>query len=354
MPATRTFVAVVAVFALVLGSFACRGRSQHEIIESFIDEAPPVDLTDREVVERVAYHSQPDWVILESLVGLAFFLDLEENPECPTIIDNSDPEAGITDVEYRGDGCQRQDNGQTITIDGSLRLKGDEASTTVEYDGLVLTSRDEQSMCADVPYDAKLSFLGMVSLPPDAGAVDVAVAGDYQVLVKHDLMLYTDECQLVRLTVAHDQQIRFDTMDPTHEPMIVNQSGRTAVENHGFTDPEVDFELPEGSYSVERTDLRFEPSVCTEPTGGSITLSAGGDTAVIEPDGAVDCDSAHCAPWSLNGEAQAEPVCGIEGAAGCQAGARGQYGMGALLLLALGSLCVRPRRRRRPSGAVEP
>lgn len=345
------YIGVIAALALGPGTFACNGESEQEIIDSFIGQQPPVDLTDRMEVERAAFHSQHDWMILQALTGLLYVGTLaEEEGDCPQVIDHSDPETGNTDIEYRGDGCVYEDNGESVTIDGRVSVTEDQMSMRIEYHDLVLTFREEESPCPDAPHTARLSLMGSLSMPAQVDRGETASPGEYDVLLKYDISTYTDECRPVRLTLAHDHEIEIQIVeDQGQEQTIINQHGRSAADNHGSAETASMYQAPSGSFSVDTEDLVLEPYVCSEPTGGRITLSAGENTVVIEPNGAIDCDEDHCAPWTLNGEAQPEPVCGLQGL-GCRVSTRAHSGLGVLILLGLSSvfllLTAWPRRQR--------
>jgi hypothetical protein len=73
-----------------------------------------------------------------------------------------------------------------------------------------------------------------------------------------------------------------------------NGSGRIGYEARGLV-------------HVETKDEVVDGSVCdSEAASGSTTIKSGGHTAVIEYDGATDCEETSTVQWSLDGKAKAE------------------------------------------------
>lgn len=326
-------VGMVAICLLGATSDPGEDRSQQESIDEFIDRAPPIDLTDRFRVERATYRSMPRKIVDDSLGPLAHVQYLAEQHDCPRVIDRSDPDAGITDLEYLGDGCRIED--ESLTLFGRVRVIEDGMFRRIEYHDWTQQEQTSPDVCEGAEFDRQRSWLGTVILPVGEGARDADAAGHYDVLMKYTSRWYTAECALEERGWAHDYEFEIDVMDDgTKEQKLVNQYGRSAI-----VDPrDPPEEEPHVSYQAAREDLALERHVCTsEPISGRILLNAGANTVAIEPNGATDCDGDYCAPWILNGEVQPEEVCDLNDT-GCQASAHGYGGMGALMLIGLSLL----------------
>lgn len=107
-----------------------------------------------------------------------------------------------------------------------------------------------------------------------------------------------------------------------------NGSGRMGDSQSGVVEVETKAEVVDGS-------------VCnSEAASGSTTIKSGGHTAVIQYDGATDCDEASTVQWSLDGKATGE----MEGVR-CSAASGPAFSAWSLALL--GALGLMRRRARR-------
>ncbi|WP_375773256.1 hypothetical protein NR798_21050 [Archangium gephyra] len=107
-----------------------------------------------------------------------------------------------------------------------------------------------------------------------------------------------------------------------------NGSGRIGYESRGVVEVETKAEVVDGS-------------VCdSEASSGTTTVKSGGHTAVIEYDGATDCEESSTVQWSLDGKAKAE----MEGIS-CSAVSGPAFSAWSLALL--GALGLMRRRARR-------
>jgi hypothetical protein len=107
-----------------------------------------------------------------------------------------------------------------------------------------------------------------------------------------------------------------------------NGSGRIGYETRGLIEVETKAEVVDGS-------------VCnSEAASGSTTIKSGGHTAVIQYDGATDCEEASTVQWSLDGNAKGEM-------AGISCSAASGPALSAWSVALLGALGLMRRRARR-------
>ncbi|HEY8427528.1 MAG TPA: hypothetical protein VIL20_04105 [Sandaracinaceae bacterium] len=101
-------------------------------------------------------------------------------------------------------------------------------------------------------------------------------------------------------------------------------------------------EAPSGTVAATTRDQRRDSEVCSNQSlSGTTRIEAGGRVAVVEYDGAADCDDDADARWSLDGVDQGE-IAGIA----CGAGP-GSSSAGVALALAAAGLALARRRLRR-------
>jgi hypothetical protein len=216
--------------------------------------------------------------------------------------------------------------------DGELTF-GDPACPVVSDDGSTWTATGG---CTDLD---QRSFTGIATVDRDGGT---------QTLTFDD---WEDKDGTVVMRPAVDGVRSFDadlvidgvttlrysgTVEGDYEgPTLWNGSGRV----------ERDTVAPVGGVDATTVDELVDDAVCSgQPSSGSTTLHASGDTAVITYDGAIDCDDEKNARLVVNGEDRgliASIYCGV-----AVLGARGASSGPAfvLALIALAAVRRRPRR----------
>lgn len=382
------------LLALAIGAMGCNGGnagngpdagpSEPELpeqIDDFINETPPIDLSDPATVAAAATYSDPDAVTFTAL-SWALIAGLQGDAACPQLIDESDPEAGVARWRLEG-GCTSTDNfaGIETAYEGRIVAEGDRTSTTIRYEELTATWSDE---CEGQPYEARYTLNGFMQVPTlyvlgqEPDPMEEAVPpGVYRIAVLLELEGVDEACSPDTFTLAYDVDQEVEIQRPAQddgvsaERGVYQMNGRVAVHGELIADmeeledlipphgqalalalrPQEDgTEMPRGAWRFSAEDYTFEIAdevtvECTEPLEGTLTLEAGDDQATILADGAEVCSAVGqpaCAPWSLNGESQPDELCGF----GCSAGPSAPPPWSVIVLLLAGLLWQRHRRRR--------
>lgn len=342
--------------AAVLAVSACKPKDDDGPtgIPGFIADQPALEFDSTEAVEfavGLGYPTQP------VLIGLSIVIIAQLSADqdgCPIVTDNSD--ATTTDVLIEGNGCTvpgdpaNPDDNDT-TYNGTITITGDESSSLITYQQFSVTQADD----CNGPVDTTQTYDGTVAL----SSADLTEPGaDYDILLQVSVDDVDDvSCDPIAATLAWDMQVNTvnsgaDTdMDGEPDEFITFDS--TGDVGYSF---EGDFagtpEVPNaGKWAAEAVQLQHStidevgagPDDCEEPLSGDFSITAGGSTAELVPDGQTACTIDSCAPWSLDGTLQPDEICNIPGCNLARAPRAWSWGAGVLALMALGAIARRRR-----------
>ena len=297
-----------AALPLALGGVACNGDDTDTDTETDTDVDPfdafaDADLTDAEVVTSLVQNaSAPNMYTLSVLFGAA----LEQGDGvCPM---RSETDGVIT---YTGD-CTDGDG--DVWVGSAKVTRTGENSGRIEYFGLGRTGPQDCGEGGSAT--ATQLFTGSVVIE-ESGAFTAEMEGE-------GTDVDDETC------AVSDFEFRLEYEGLQNE---VSQSVTAWSGSGRFADSR------RGKVSATTTDEIVDDQGCDhEAESGTTTMEAGGHTAVITYDGAVDCDPESTVTWTLDGNAMGELV-GVQCGPAVVAGAI-PVGLAGLVVLGL-------RRRRR-------
>lgn len=231
---------------------------------------------------------------------------------------------------------------ELVAVAQGERTFGDPACPVTTDDGTVLTVTGE---CTTTEGD-RVFGSATVTRGASDGDLELALAGwggetdlgdvrttGTATITRMETELHAFELDLV-VDGVNTTRIDYEgTVRGTYDaPTTWNGTG--TIEREGFA--------PTGRVLATTLDERFDGAVCNgQPISGTTTIMRDGRTDVITYDGAMDCDEAKGAQWSVNGTSR-----GLLTDISCAAtpGGRSPLALGAFALVGLGMLVRRSRR----------
>jgi MYXO-CTERM domain-containing protein len=337
-------------------------RSSSEPAARFIDDAPQVDLGTPEQVAVTLAFSNPERMMY---VGTSWPLTLNTDaraldPSCPQFIDRSDSAAEIVDWRIQGDCTAVDESGVETRYEGRIVARGDASGTVIRYDYFKSMGTED---CNGAPVEVGRKAVGEVQVPFAALLEELEPgtpqnplppldgygyhSGRYVMSILAETTELDQGCQPVTYGLAYDVRMDYQDQDQNGTSRdVVQMEGRAAGRTSGGAMGEPG---PVGSWELSAVDYTMASYVCaSEPLSGALTVKSGGHEATVRPDGATSCDQPNrpCAPWSLDGQEQAQQICNYTG---CSAGPDAPPPWIALAILLAGLLRQRRHVRRRVS-----